>query len=162
MIKNNVLSLIVAIILYLLAILLYALEPVKFLYDYDCIIFDPNILCIIVTMISFSFIVKGLQIKKIRFLYIVLFLMTYLALIIGNNNVFDFVLKRMISHYVERTNIFSENYEKLWNIWSNDLSRNLMYIFAIPYSLLATFVFFILRRLKEKQRQKKRTDNYTK
>ena len=69
--------------------------------------------------------------------------MTYFALIIGNNNVFDCALKKLFNYYEKRNMIESDQYEKLWTIWTNDLSRNLMYFFGFFYSFFATLVYFV-------------------
>lgn len=146
--KIKMYTLVLSFFLYMSAIILYALEPLKLLFNKDYIIFDANTLCIILTMFSFFCLIKSIQIKKTYLLYTILFIMIYFALIIGNNNVFDYVLKKLIKYYEEQNLINSEQYEKLWDIWSNDLSRNLMYFFAIFYSFFATFIYFLLRILK--------------
>ncbi|MBR2461778.1 MAG: hypothetical protein IKB33_01460 [Spirochaetaceae bacterium] len=82
--------------------------------------------------------------------------MTYIALVFGNNNLFDFIVKKLFQYYEYNNLTESYQYEKLWNIWANDLSRNLMYVYAFFYSLLTTLIFFIFVKIlrKKKKNQK--------
>ena len=75
--------------------------------------------------------------------------MIYFALIIGNNNVFDYVLKRILNFYENHNLTESDKYEKMWSLWTNDLSRNLMYFFGILYSFFGTLVYILVVRLKK-------------
>lgn len=80
--------------------------------------------------------------------------MTYIALVLGNNNVFDFVVKELIKYYENNNMTESYQYEQLWIIWANDLSRNLMYLFAVFYSLLTTLIYFIISKIFRKNNGK--------
>lgn len=80
--------------------------------------------------------------------------MTYIALVLGNNNVFDFVVKKLIKYYENNNMTESYQYEQLWIIWANDLSRNLMYLFAVFYSLLTTLIYFIISKIFRKKKGK--------
>ncbi len=80
--------------------------------------------------------------------------MTYIALVLGNNNVFDFVVKELIKYYENNNMTESYQYEQLWIIWANDLSRNLMYLFAVFYSLLTTLIYFIISKIFRKKKGK--------
>ena len=37
----------------------------------------------------------------------------------------------------------------MWSLWTNDLSRNLMYFFGILYSFFGTLVYILVVRLKK-------------
>jgi hypothetical protein len=76
-------------------------------------------------------------------------MMIYFALIIGNNNVFDYVLKMIINFYENHNLTESDKYEKMWSLWTNDLSRNLMYFFGILYSFFGTLVYILVVRIKK-------------
>ena len=80
--------------------------------------------------------------------------MTYITLVLGNNNIFDFVVKKLIKHYENISMIESYQYEQLWSIWANDLSRNLMYLSAVFYSLLTTLIYFIFVKILIKKNKK--------
>ena len=89
--------------------------------------------------------------------------MTYITLVLGNNNIFDFVVKKLIKHYENINMIESYQYEQLWSIWANDLSRNLMYLFAVFYSLLTTLIYFIfVKILRKKNKKDKNSDTMPK
>lgn len=84
--------------------------------------------------------------------------MTYIALVFGNNNLFDFIVKKLFQYYEYNNLTESYQYEKLWNIWANDLSRNLMYVYAFFYSLLTTLFFFIFVKILRKKKKIKNID----
>lgn len=89
--------------------------------------------------------------------------MTYITLVLGNNNIFDFVVKKLIKHYENISMIESYQYEQLWSIWANDLSRNLMYLSAVFYSLLTTLIYFIfVKILRKKNKKDKNSDTMPK
>ena len=76
--------------------------------------------------------------------------MIYIALVVENNSIFDFVLKKIIGYYERLNMIESYQYEQLWKVWANDLSRNLMHFYAILFSFVASFLYFSLSKLLEK------------
>lgn len=149
MVKRQKFLFFVSILSYMFAILLHGLEPVLFLFERNYIYFNSNILCVLFTMISFYLITNSFQIKRKRFSYTLLLIMIYFALIIGNNNVFDYVLKRILNFYENHNLTESDKYEKMWSLWTNDLSRNLMYFFGILYSFFGTLVYILVVRLKK-------------
>jgi len=136
---------------------MYVLAPVLILNESNIELSELNIFCCIFTMLSCFLLTHRFQGKKgIKFIYIILFFMTYIALVFGNNNLFDFIVKKLFQYYEYNNLTESYQYEKLWNIWANDLSRNLMYVYAFFYSLLTTLIFFIFVKIlrKKKKNQK--------
>lgn len=141
---KKIFLLVLSIASYIMALLMYVINLMLILYNYDFDLFEPNILCIIFTMTAFFFFEKIFFPKRIRFSYIILFFITYIALVIGNNNVFDFTLIKLLK-YCEYLNIIES--EQLWDIWSNDLSRNLMYFYAIFYSIVTSIFYYVLKKI---------------
>ena len=164
MLYKKIFLLIISLLFYCAALLMYVVTPFLIVRNSNTVLFDPNIFCCIFTMFSFFFLFGRLQLsKRMKFPYIILFFMTYITLILGNNNIFDFVVKKLIKHYENINMIESYQYEQLWSIWANDLSRNLMYLFAVFYSLLTTLIYFIfVKILRKKNKKDKNSDTMPK
>lgn len=149
----------VIIFFYCSSILACASKPIEILIDHQISYMDTNMLCCILSMISFFFISKCIKIKKKIFSHIVLFFMMYFALVLGNNKVFDFLITKIIKYYEIKNLIDSYQYEQLWDIWSNDLSRNLMYFYGLFYSLFASFFYFWITKIFYKFLKKPQKNN---
>lgn len=159
MVNKKYFYLFFSIFSYCVALLMYVLAPVLILNESNIELSELNIFCCIFTMLSCFFLTHRFQGKKgIKFIYIILFFMTYIALVFGNNNLFDFIVKKLFQYYEYNNLTESYQYEKLWNIWANDLSRNLMYVYAFFYSLLTTLFFFIFVKILRKKKKIKNID----
>lgn len=154
---NKKIVFIFSIFSYCVALLMYVFAPILILNESNIELSELNIFCCIFTMLSCFLLIDRFQGKKgMKFTYIILFFMTYIALVLGNNKVFDFVVKKLFQYYENNNLTESSQYELLWTIWANDLSRNLMYVYAFFYSLLTTLIFFIFVKIlrKKKKNQK--------
>lgn len=150
MIIKQILLLILSILTYVLAFSLYGLEPLILLYDWDIGIFNIDTYCIFLIMISFYLMTKSFQVKKIKFLYVLLFFMIYFALIIGNQSVFDFVMRRLFEYYENHNMKDSPFYDKLLIIWASDVARTFMFFFGIFYSFFSVLIYIVVGKLKKK------------
>ncbi len=140
--------------LYTLAILINGVIPIRLtsenFSDFEYILY-AIIVPIVLSLIAFSILKDIIFISKKRRQVITLFCMIYFALILGTNNVYDFVLLKLIYYYENHNLTETVQYEQLWNHWSNDLSRNLMYFGAIFYSLFASLLYVIFSKFIKKE-----------
>ncbi len=121
MVNKKYFYLFFSIFSYCVALLMYVLAPVLILNESNIELSELNIFCCIFTMLSCFFLTHRFQGKKgIKFIYIILFFMTYIALVFGNNNLFDFIVKKLFQYYEYNNLTESYQYEKLWNIWAKE------------------------------------------
>lgn len=108
------------------------------------------IFSIIMTFISFYLFMKFKVINNILIRYLFLFLMVYFVLVFSSNCVFDFTLTKLLNYFETNSLTKTKEYAQLWDIWSNDLSRNAMYFLGIFYSILAVTIYLSTMLLKAK------------
>lgn len=151
---QKVFYLFLSVLFYSFAILVIGLTPLYVINRHFWIFGEP-IFSIICSIISYVFLMKVLKLKHQFVKYLILFIMIYIALIVGSNQIHDYVLKKLFLMFEKNGMTNSEQYENLWSMWSNDLSRNLMYFFGLFYSLFSTgltFLFmYIINILKQKK-----------
>lgn len=147
---------ILSIIFYAIAILIIGFRPMLvvnksfFYFDSSCY----YCLSIIFSIISFNILMKFNNINNKFVKFLLLFFMIYFALVFGANNVFDFILNRLIAYYENNEKIYTPEYEQLWQILINDLSRNFLYIFGLFYSAFATWLNFLILKVLKRIKQK--------
>ena len=145
MVNKKIFLLIFSIFSYCVALSIYLFAPALILYESY---FDVDIFCCIFTMLSHFLLFHRFQDKKgMKFTYIILFFMTYIALVWGNQNVFDFGIKKLFQYYENNNLTESYHYEELWRIWASDLSRTFMFVWGFFYSLLTTLIYFIFVKI---------------
>lgn len=147
MTKKNVIYFSLSFIIYVFSILIIGLIPIRII-NRNFILFNDSlfnyILSSFFSVLSFTLLIKGKEINKKFLGFSILFLMIYFSLVFGANPVFDFILKKMIAYYEMNGLINTQEYEELWKVWSNDLSRKLLFFFGFFYSLLVTFFYFFI------------------
>ena len=155
---QKVFYLFLSILFYSFAILVIGLTPLCVLYNCILLFGDPiynYCFSIVLSIISFFFLMKVFTLKHQFVKYLILFIMIYIALIVGSNQIHDYVLKKLFLMFEKNGMTNSEQYENLWSMWSNDLSRNLMYFFGLFYSLFSTSLTFLFMYIINKIKQKK-------
>lgn len=151
---RKVFYLFLSVLFYSFAILVIGLTPLYVINRHFWIFGEP-FFSIICSIISYVFLMKIFEIKNVIIKFLVLFIMTYLALVLGANPIHDYVLKKLFLMFEKNGMTNSEQYENLWSMWSNDLSRNLMYFFGLFYSLFSTGLTFLFMYIINKIKQKK-------
>ena len=149
--KNRFIFLPFSILFYVLSVLSIGLIPLIIINKNLSIFINLNnfIISIVFSVISFIFLMKFHKIKPTLFRFLLLFAMTYLALVIGTNLIHDFVLKRLLDMYENKGLGNTEECNKLWDLWTNDLSRNLMPFLGPVYSLISTLITFLIMFVKD-------------
>ena len=74
--------------------------------------------------------------------------MIYFALILGNNFVYKFILKKIIWFYEVNEKVNCIEYEMLWMNLINDTSNTFLYILGIFYSLLSCLCYFLFIKIQ--------------
>ena len=155
MIKTKFFYLFLSIAFYIFALLMIGLTPLYVINRHFWIFGEP-FFSIICSIISYVFLIKIIEIKNMFIKFLVLFIMTYLALVLGANPIHDYILERLLLFFEEKGMANSKESLKLWDLWSNDLSRNLMYFFGLLYSLFSTGLTFLSMYIINKIKQKKK------
>ncbi len=165
MTEKNAICIILSFIMYVFSILVIGLIPIGII-NRIFVLFNDSlfnyILSSFFSVLSFTLLIKVKEINKIFIKFLILFLMIYFSLVFGANTVFDFVLKKIIVYYEMNNLINTQEYETLWKVWSNDLSRNFLFFFVFLYSLIVTLFYLIFLGFINKKRTKKaaiRTNN---
>ena len=65
--------------------------------------------------------------------------------------IFNVILDYLLSYHMDNN---SEKYNQLLFLASNDLSRNLLFIFGIFYSCIASFLLLVTKKVSNKLRKK--------
>ena len=149
-IDSSYMSLVLSVTFYLAAILVAGVIPVRYSFS-NCLPFEMYLYVvvfpIVFSIVAFSFGLKFKNIESRKIKFLLLSFMIYFALVFGANNVFDFVLSKTIEYY----ELKEKDSEQLWALWTNDLSRNLLYVFAVPISLFMSCIYFLfIRTLRSK------------
>lgn len=139
MVKRNIIKICFSVFIYILAILVVALIPVQIsnekLLPYDDYILN-YFLSTLFSLISCNLIFFGSKKISKLIMYLVSFFMIYVALIIGGKFIFELVLNKLLRYYESNTLINTEGYEKLYSLWTNDLSRNFIFLTGLIFSAI--------------------------
>lgn len=145
MVNKKIFLLIFSIFSYCVAFSIYLFDPV--LIENELYI-DLNKFCCIFTMLSHFLLFHRFQDKKgMKFTYIILFFMTYIALVLGNHPVYDFAMRRVLQYYRNNNLTESYQYELLHNEWIWDTDRTFIVVLGFFYSLLTTLIYFIFVKI---------------
>lgn len=154
-IKQRILFLL-SLLIYLFAISLFALFPLISLYDWDTIFFGIEYYIAFFIMISFYLMTKSFKVKKIKYLYLLLFFMAYFAQVFGCQFVFDFTIRRLFEYYENHNMTDSFLYDKLFRIRANDAGRNLIVFFGIFYSFILVLIYIVIGKIKRRLKKYER------
>lgn len=138
---KNKLNLICGIIIFLISTTIIGLSPLFF----KGVTIIGIVICLILSNMSFYYIQKDIKIEKKIITFFVSWLSNYIALIMSVV-LFEVIIEYLLNYYHDYS---IEKYNLIENIYVNDLSRKLLVIFGILYSLMSSLFILFLRKIEK-------------